>query len=135
VEKGERGMSFSDLATRAAAAPSDDDGGEGRGRLVERVDARPAGEPVACCSPPGLVHRLEDAALEVEVRAGVEAGVTHRPHRLVEDHVTIRAALQAGHAVALEEGLAVDVVAVLEKAVDGALPGAPEVGERPRVRL
>src|SRR5947199_10860746 len=93
------------------------------------VDKRPTGEPVARRPPARLVHRRQDATLEVEVRARVEAGVAQRPHRLVEDHVAVPAPMPARHAVSLEKKLTVEVVRVLEEAIDDALDGAPEAGE------
>src|SRR5439155_444949 len=92
-------------ASRAAAAL-------GARRLVEMVDNGPTGEPVARRPPARLVHRRQDATLEVEVRARVEAGVAQRPHRLVEDHVAVPAPVPARHAVSFEKKLAVDVVGV-----------------------
>src|SRR2546422_11314883 len=103
--------------------------GELRLRLVEMVDAWSGSEPHAGGAPARVVHRAQDAALEVEVGTGVEERGAHRAHGFVEDHLAIWAALEARHPVALEEELAVDVVGVLEEAVDGALDGAPEVPE------
>src|SRR5689334_7777580 len=90
-------------------------GGPRASRIVEVVDARPGEQPLTARAPSTLVHGVEDAALEVEVRAGVEDGVARRPHGLVQDHVAIGAALQAGDAVPLEQELPVDVVSVLEE--------------------
>src|SRR6184192_1598673 len=100
--------------------------GELRLRLVEMVDAWSGSQPGAGGAPARVVQRAEDAALEVEVGAGVEERRAHRAHRLVEDHLAVAAALEARHPVALEEELTVDVVGVLEEAVDGALDGATE---------
>src|SRR5439155_1272120 len=82
-----------------------DGGGEAHRRLVEMVDKRPTGEPVARRPPARLVHRRQDATLEVEVRARVEAGVAQRPHRLVEDHLAVPAPMPARHAVSFEKKL------------------------------
>src|SRR6185503_10322331 len=109
--------------------------GGARERLVEMIDARAAEQPRARRAASSLVHRRQDAALEVEIRPGIEARVAHWAYGFVQRDVAIRATLQARDAISLEEQLAVDVVGVLEEAIDRALDRPAEVGKGTRIRL
>src|SRR5262245_35965021 len=116
-----RGRSFA-RATRSLR-------GFASGGGIEAVDARTGAEPRRRSAAASGAHVVEHAALEVEIRAGVEAAIARWAHGVVQRHLAVRTALQVGQPVAIEQQFAVDVVRVLEDRIDRALDGATEVRE------
>src|SRR5262249_60425507 len=93
-------MTTSTSAAAVIGATSARSGGFAGRRRFESVHARARRQPRRRGAPAGEAHVVEHAALEIQVRAGVEAAaVARRAHRVVERHLAVGAAVEMGAAV------------------------------------